>query len=164
MEPSRNVRIGADVSNGRNITMSNYLSYRKEDAVRVPGSILALAVGIVAAVVVAHVPHSCSGTPAAPVSVQASSPHADVAVGAERGTALSVGVHSPSQSSCSGSSIPSAPLRSFRPGEHEGPTAPVPVQARGHSTGPRTTAPVVPPDQASRPPPRFQLRGIVLQI
>jgi len=163
MEPSRNVRIGTDVSNGQDVTMSNYLYYKSGCTASGIGVILAVAVGL-AAVLMAHAPRPCSAAPAAPVSVEASSPHADVAVGAERGTALSVGAHAPSQPSCSGRSIPSAPLRSFRPGEHEGPAVLVAAQARGHSTGPRTTAPVVPPDQASRPPPRFHLRGIVLQI
>mgnify|MGYP000273488136 FL=1 len=163
MEPSRNVRIGTGVSNGQDVTMSNYLYCKSGCTASGIGVILAVAVGLVA-VLMAHAPRPCSAAPAAPVSVEASSPHADVAVGAERGRALSVGVYSPSQSSCSGSSIPSAPLRSFRPGEHEGPTAPVAVQARGHATGLCTTAPVAPPDRASRPPPRFQLRGIVLQI
>lgn len=142
--------------------MSNNLYYKHGRAACTPGAVLAVAVGLVAAVLMAHAPRPCSAAPDASVSVDTPSPYAAVADDPE--TRPFVSSSSSSLPTCSGDSIPSDPLFSPRQGDRDAAMGEATVDGRLHPSRVRAVGPVLPADRASRPPPRRHLRGIVLQI
>ena len=144
--------------------MSNYLYYKSGHAAGVLGAILVVAVGVVAAVLMASVARPCSAAPASSVATEVPSVHAEASVKPESGTRLFVSEDSPSQPSCSDDPLSSAPIRSVRQGDRDASTAPAPVHDPARPLRPHRVGPAVRADRASHPPPRLHLRGIVLQI